>query len=184
MYPRGRTGERHVDWDVSGADGSVRLLPLGETLVASATDAHGQAIEALFKDGGVSRWMIPNAGFDRIKFRTRDHEFGQPQTNRFVLLQRPAVLDVRVEDPEGRPVPHIRLQVDPAIADPTWTFRTRSVTGVDGRVPAIAVPPGSVVVAVAARGIHRTGVREILSVKAGEQKQVRLVVPAGFSVQN
>ena len=179
MYPRGRTGERHVDWDVSGADGSVRLLPLGETLVAGARDAQGRTIEALFNDGGVPRWKLPRAlGFDRMRFVTREHEFGQPRADRLVLLQRPAVLAIRVEDTEGRPVPGVRPQVDPATTDPAWTLRARARTDGDGRIPDIAVPPGTMVVALSPNGRPQASVREVLTVKAGEQKQVRLVIPS------
>jgi hypothetical protein len=112
-----------------------------------------------------------------VRFAARAHEYQPPSPDRFILLRRPAVLSIRVEDPDGRAIQGVRVQVDPTISDPPWTFRARGRTDEDGRVPAIAVPAGSLMVGATPPGRQGPGSREPLTVAAGEHRQVRLTVP-------
>jgi beta-lactamase regulating signal transducer with metallopeptidase domain len=167
MYPRGRTGERHVDWDVSGPDGGFRMLPLGDSLFASARDGKGELIEAIFSDGGVAQRLL---GREVIRPRGK----GQPPG--FVPLQRPARLSVKVQGPDGQPVPSARIHVSPTISAPLWTLWGGRPVGLDGQLPEMALPPGSVRIDVRTELNGRTVAGQRVSLAPGERKVVTIVL--------
>ena len=177
--PGGAPGERHLDWDVSGPDGSFRMLPLGAQLFARTQDDSGRPIEAVFADGGVP----PGNRGNNHQVVTR---FPEPAAPGNVILQRPAFVRVVVRTPEGQPVPRARVLLRTAQAAPFGQPLARhQFTDGQGRTPALAVPPGSLVLEVIPDqivsyppGPVRDGHLKLALAPGERRDNVELIVPA------
>ena len=133
-----RTGERHVDWDVSDSDGAVHLLGRGGTLLARARDDQGRVIEAAFPDGG-SRYY--NGPYPYWPARRHANLFGpDSRTVPVVVLQRPAQVSATVRFRDGTPA---QATVLLHARDLEGAFPVGS-TNASGQTPLLTVYPGSV----------------------------------------
>jgi hypothetical protein len=101
---------------------------------------------------------------------------GKGQPPGFVPLQRPARLSVKVQGPDGQPVPRARIHVSPSISPTLWTLWGGRPVGLDGQLAEMALPPGSVRIDVGKQLNGRTVASTQVSLAPGERKVVTIVL--------
>lgn len=84
---------RHVDWDVSAADGSFRLASLARTLRATGRDGEGRPLMASFQDWADGR---------RVRLAPGAWEGGRPASPRTVVMRPAAMVGGTLRHGDGR----------------------------------------------------------------------------------
>jgi hypothetical protein len=86
---------RHVEWDVSGADGGFRVAFIGRALRATGRDEAGRLISAVFPDWDRRPSPVHPGAWDA----------GRPAEARIVIMRPAGVIRGTVRFADGKPVP-------------------------------------------------------------------------------
>jgi beta-lactamase regulating signal transducer with metallopeptidase domain len=132
-----RIGQRHLDWDESGADGGVRMIPRGTRLTARGVAADGSVVFASFKDGGSRKFF--RGGPERRNEKVVEPARSTPEV---VTMEKAASISGLVIDEQGKPVPHTHVY-----AWVPWRGSEHSAwteTDAEGRFEVPNITPGDV----------------------------------------
>jgi hypothetical protein len=89
---------RHVDWDISDADGAFRLAFVGRVLRATGRDGAGRLVMTTFGD-----WDRPP------RLQSGTWYGGHPMDPRTLVLKRAEMIGGTVRLPDGRPAAHVAV---------------------------------------------------------------------------
>jgi hypothetical protein len=113
-----RAGQRYLNWDESGQDGSFRLMQQGAQVNAKGQSADGDPVFASFQDSGERRLFFgrgPGNGGPMVEPAKPPHT---------VVMNRAAQVSGVVVDDLGKPVPRTTVQAQPVRHGPqdiVWT---------------------------------------------------------------
>jgi hypothetical protein len=106
---RRATGERHLDWDESAADGSFRVLPVGRRVRVTARDAEGHDLFGEVTVAGEPFFRPRPGGGMRLATPIR------PTGPAIVTLQRSAHVSGHVRTPDGSPMVGVLVAAGPPV---------------------------------------------------------------------